>query len=376
MKIPAFIKTIRFRLTLWYVSFLIFLIIAMMIGINVVMWQYRSVLPEINSQIPADFRSWSQNLTEENAEIFHDLRYYSIIGVGIVIVIGAIGGYFLSGIMLKPVDKIASLAGRSSYNNLKERLNYSGPNDEIKRLADTFDNMLTRLDGAVESQKRFIQDASHELRTPIATALTNIEVLEMNSEATAEDYQNLLRILKLSLNRINNISNSLLLLSEEANTTAKWSKVNIPAVMAEVVNESEVEAMRNGINLIQNSPDSEAAIQGDAFRIKQAIFNLVDNAIKYNSAGGTVSLATHIEGELVIIEVADTGIGIAAADLPRIFDRFFRVDKSRSRQRGGSGLGLAIVKKIVEDHRGAISVNSIPGCGSTFRVSLPLYRLS
>lgn len=376
MKIPAFIKTIRFRLTLWYVSFVILLIFALLIGVNVVMWQYRSVLPNFDSQNPADFQSWSQVLTQEKSNIINDLRRYSIIGVGIVIVAGAIGGYFLSGVMLKPVDKIALLAGRSSYTNLKERLNYSGPNDEIKRLADTFDNMLTRLEGAVESQKQFIQDASHELRTPIATALTNIEVLEMNSEATIEDYQNLSRILKLSLDRINNISNSLLLLSEEANATAKWSKVDIAAVMAEVVNESEVEAMRTGINLIRNFSDSEAAILGDAFRIKQAVFNLVDNALKYNIPGGTVSVTARIEGEFVTIEVSDTGIGIAEEDLPRIFDRFFRVDKSRSRQRGGSGLGLAIVKTIVEEHRGHVSVNSIPGRGSTFCVSLPLYRLS
>jgi signal transduction histidine kinase len=103
------------------------------------------------------------------------------------------------------------------------------------------------------------------------------------------------------------------------------------------------------------------------------IFNLVDNAIKYNLPGGSVEITVQIENRLVIIKVADTGIGIAAEDLPRVFDRFYRVDKSRSRQRGGSGLGLAIVKKIVEEHGGMVSVESIPGQGSTFRIQLPLY---
>jgi signal transduction histidine kinase len=376
MKIPAFMKTIRFRLTLWYVAFLVLLILALTIGVNVVTWQYRGALPDFNSPPPADLQSLSQTLIDQRIAIFNDLRLYSTIGTAIVIVLGAIGGYFLSGVMLRPVDKVSILAGRSSYTNLKERLNHTGPNDEIKRLADTFDNMLSRLDGAVESQKQFIQDASHELRTPIATALTNIEVLELNSEVTIEDYQNLSRVLKLSLERISNISNSLLILSEDSNSSTKWSKVDTSAVITELVNEFTAEAKRAGINLIWKAPVSEASIQGDAFRIKQAICNLLDNAVKYNRPGGFANIVTHIQDQSVIIEVADTGIGIAAEDMSRIFDRFFRVDKSRSRQRGGSGLGLAIVKKIIEEHRGSVSVCSTPGQGSTFRLVLPLCRPS
>jgi signal transduction histidine kinase len=301
------------------------------------------------------------------------LRNYSIIGVAIVIVVGAIGGYFLSWTMLKPIDKVTSMARKSSYANLKERLNHTGPDDEIKRLADTFDDMLNRLDDAIESQKQFVQDASHELRTPIATALTNIEVVEMNSEATIADYNELTRVLKLSLDRMNNISNSLQLLSEDAHAEAKLVRVNIEEVISEVVNEAEIESKRQGIILNWKPSAAEVTILGDVFQIKQVIFNLVDNAVKYNQPGGSVDITVHIENRLVIIEVADTGIGIAANDLPRVFDRFYRVDKSRSRQRGGSGLGLAIVKKIVEEHNGMVSVESTPGRGSTFHIELPLY---
>jgi len=300
------------------------------------------------------------------------LRNYSIIGVLIIIVVGAIVGYFLSGRMLKPIDKVTSVARRSSYSNLKERLSYNGPDDEIKRLADTFDNMLNRLDDAVESQKQFVQDASHELRTPIATALTNIEVLEMNSEATIADYNELTRVLKLSLDRMNNISNSLQLLSD-GGFILQRGKINISEIISEVVTEAEIEARRQGIILNCKPSAAEVAIPGDAFQIKQVIFNLVDNAVTYNSPGGSVDITVSIENRLVIIKVADTGIGIAAEDLPRVFGRFYRVDKSRSRQRGGSGLGLAIVKKIVEEHGGMVSVESIPGQGSTFRIQLPLY---
>lgn len=370
MKIPSFMKTIRFRLTLWYVSFLVLVVIALLIGLNLKMGQSISVSPQSTnpeSQQPS-------NQTSTVVDNFNlDLRNYSIIGVAAVIVVGAIGSYFLSGAMLKPIGEVILLARRSSYSNLKGRLNYTGPNDEIKRLADTFDNMLNRLNAAVDSQKQFIQDASHELRTPIATAMTNIEVLEMNSEASIEDYRELTNVLKLSLDRINNISNSLQLLSGDSNYTANWTKVIIKEVVTEVVNESEIEARRLGVDINWNEPSDEAAIIGDSYGIKQVIFNLVDNAVKYNHPGGSVNITIRNESKSIIVQISDTGDGIAAEDLPRIFDRFFRVDKSRSRQRGGSGLGLAIVKKIVEDHHGSVSVDSIPGLGSTFSVEFPIY---
>lgn len=195
----------------------------------------------------------------------------------------------------------------------------------------------------------------------------------MKSEANVADYQELTRVLKLSLDRMNNISNSLQLLSEDSNSMVRLEKVNILEVITRVVNEAEMEAGRQGIIINWKPPGTEAFVLGDVFRLQQVVFNLIDNAIKYNQPGGSVNITVNAKDQSLIIHVADTGIGIAAADLLRVFDRFFRVDKSRSRQRGGTGLGLAIVKKIVEDHRGTVSVESIPGQGSTFRVQLPLY---
>ena len=368
MKIPSFMRTIRFRLTLWYVSFLMIVIVALLAGLNV------KVGGTIAVPAPAGSTPQVQTLPKnpDNNNVRNDLLKYSITGAVIALVVGSIGIYFLSGTILKPIDKVTSLAKRSSYSNLKERLNYKGPNDEVKRLADTFDDMLNRLKGAVDSQKQFVQDASHELRTPIATAMTNIEVLEMNSAATIPDYQELTQVLKLSLDRMNNLSNSLQLLSEDSNLTAKLEKVDIPKIIDQVVNETALEARRQGVVINWKSADVGMFILGDTFRIKQAIFNLVDNAIKYNRPGGSVNISLSTENQLGIIQVADTGIGIAKDNLSKIFDRFFRVDKSRSRQRGGSGLGLAIVKKVVEDHQGTISVNSVPGNGTAFRVELPL----
>jgi signal transduction histidine kinase len=366
MRIPSFMRTIRFRLTLWYVSFLMIVVIALLIGLNLRVENITAV------PIPSGPPSQVQTAPEDNS-FRNDVRDYSITGAVVALVVGSVGIYFLSGTILKPIDKVTSLARRSSYSNLKERLNYHGPNDEVKRLANTFDDMLGRLKSAVDSQKQFIQDAAHELRTPIATALTNIEVLEMKSEATIADYQELTRVLKLSLDRMNNISNSLQLLSEDSNSLARLEKVNIPEVITRVVNEAEMEARRQGFAINWKPPAAEALVLGDVFRLQQVVFNLVDNALKYNRPGGSVIVTLHTENQSVIIQIADTGIGIAAADLPRVFARFFRVDKSRSRQRGGNGLGLSIVKKVVEDHQGTVSVESVPGQGSTFSVKLPLY---
>jgi two-component system, OmpR family, sensor histidine kinase ArlS len=368
MKIPSFMRTIRFRLTLWYVSFLMIVIVALLVGLNA------KVGGTIAVPTPDGSTQQVQTLPKNpDNNIRNELLKYSITGAAIALVVGSIGIYFISGAMLRPIDKVTSLAKRSSYSNLKERLNYKGPNDEVRRLADTFDDMLNRLKGAVESQKQFVQDASHELRTPIATAMTNIEVLEMNSTATIPDYQELTRVLKLSLDRMNNISTSLQLLSEENTLTAKLEKVNIPKIIDEIADEAALEARRQGVVIEWKPPDVGTFILGDPFRIKQALFNLVDNAVRYNHPGGSVNITLSTENQLGIIQVTDTGIGIAKDNLSRIFDRFFRVDKSRSRQRGGSGLGLAIVKKVVEEHNGTVCVDSIPGKGTTFRVELPLF---
>jgi signal transduction histidine kinase len=370
--ILSFIKTFRFRLTLWFVTFLILMVFALITGLNLTLSRYRSTLPEPDFQTSSDLQSWNQKFNDVKSTIFRDFRNYSFIGMGIVIVVGAAVVYFFSGRMLQPVTKVSKLAKRISYSNLKERLNYSGPEDEIKRLADTFDKMLARLEGAVESQKYFIQDASHELRTPIATALTNIEVLEMNSQATVKDYQELSQILKLSLERLNNISNSLLLLSSDNNAIVVQLKIDLSVVIDEIVKESTSEAKRQGVSIIWNSQAFHPVVLGDEYRIKQAIFNLIDNAIKYNRPGGSVEITIQTHEQSIVIKITDTGIGIGPEDLPQIFDRFYRIDKSRSRQRGGSGLGLAIVKKIIEEHAGKISVESILGKGSTFGVILPL----
>jgi signal transduction histidine kinase len=374
MRIPTFLKTIRFRLTLWYSGILIILMIALLLGINAAMLGGRSRFPSPPPGFPGDVPSWRETLGDERDRNLTNLRNYSLIGIGAILVVGAVGGYVISGMMLKPIDRVSSLAARISHTNLKERIDHQGPQDEVKRLADTFDDMLQRLDGAFESQKQFIQDASHELKTPIATAQTNIEVLEMDQTATVEDYKDLMGVVKRSLDRLDSLSQGLLLLSQGSQPQNGRAEIDLTSLIDEVVTEARPSAAAVGLSLEVKQPIAGVMVRGDASQLKQVINNLVDNAIKYNRPQGTVRVSARAEGSTAILEVEDTGMGIAATERQHVFDRFYRIDKSRSRAQGGSGLGLAIVRKIVEEHGGTISIESNLGQGSTFRVSLP--RLS
>lgn len=373
MKVPPFMKTIRFRLTLWYSAFLILIMVGLVIGVNAAMRGSGPTMPETPPFIN-DVPSWRQVIQEERDRNLRNLRNYSLMGVGAVLVVGVVGGYILSGTMLKPVEHISSLAERISQRNLKERINHQGPSDELKHLADTFDEMLQRLDSAFESQKQFIQDASHELRTPIAIAQTNLEVVEMDEGATTADYKHAMEVIKLSLERMTSVNDGLLMLSEGGPTQSGWSVVNVASIVDEVAMEERANAAASGISLQVEPPAHDVVVRGDAMRLKQAIINLVDNAIKYNRPGGMVKVSAQAGDSDVIIQVQDNGIGISQTDQQRIFDRFYRVDKSRSRAHGGTGLGLAIVKKIAEDHKGSVSVESVPDQGSTFRIVLPRHR--
>ena len=375
MKMPAFTKSIHFKLTVWYSAILISLTILLIIGLNIAVRQATLEPPIILSQFTP-----GQNTPREIFDIVRHnqldlLRNYSIIGICCLIALGGVSIYFLSRMMLKPVDRVSSLAARISSTNLKERINYAGPDDEIKRLADTFDGMLGRLENAFESQKQFIQDASHELRTPIAIAQTNIEVLEMDNKATIKDYERLKDILKMNLERMSTLSEKLLLLSESEQGKANWATVELAPLLTELAAEFKTKAGESGINVELASIESSLPVLGDAFRLKQALVNLVNNAIKYNRPSGEVKISARADDAQVIIEIKDNGIGISQADQQRIFERFYRVDKSRSRAQGGSGLGLSIVKKIVEEHGGTISVESILGEGSTFRITLPRRKM-
>jgi signal transduction histidine kinase len=372
VKAPVFMKTIGFKLTLWYVLFFFLIGALLIVGFNLTMEIAQSNIPPRFTGDPRPPVEIAQNVGESYGDY---LIMYSWISFGVLLLLCAIGGYLLSKRMLKPIDNVAALATRISTSNLKERINYQGPDDEMKRLADTFDNMLNRLEEAFNSQNQFIQDASHELKTPIAVARTNIEVIEMDENPPPEDYRKLVEVLKMNTERMNQLSEKLLLLSKNQQQIAEYSIINVNSLIGDILKEIDAYARNKNIELVFNAPAEELLIEGDYFAIKQAFTNLIDNAIKYNRPCGCVRISTHKDGQNVVIVVEDNGIGISEEDQKHIFDRFFRVDKSRSRAQGGTGLGLAIVKEIIESHKGTVSVKSEPGAGSVFTITLPLYSV-
>ncbi len=367
------LRTFRFRLVAWFVGVTTLLVILMMVGIV-------SALNLTKEQDPppviVDRQAWEERLAEQREEYMHDLKFYFTIGSAWVLLIGSAGMYVLSKELLKPIDDVTYLASRISHTNLKERINYRGPNDEIKRMADTFDSMLGRIEESFEQQQEFIQNASHELRTPIAIALTNIEVQEMDETPTVEEYRELTQTIKASLERMNAVNNNLLLLSEGNNPKMSFAPVDINTILNELIRETTNTASKSNITISPELSDKPIIINGDIMMLRQCFFNLIENAIKYNKENGTVTVRSFTDAMNASVIVSDTGIGIPKDALPNIFRRFYRVDKSRSRQKGGSGLGLAIVERIVSLHGGTIHVESELDKGSSFTVILPIDTVS
>ena len=270
---------------------------------------------------------------------------------------------------LAPVSRVTDTA-RAIENSpdLNRRVGYRGPQDEIGRLATTFDRMLQRLDQAFKSQKHFVADASHELRSPLTVIRGNLDLLKRN--LNPDDRAECLRAIESETARMTKIVTDLLLLAEvESSQSGPQGTVALKDILLGEVMRTEPLIGRRKI-VVARAED--ISIKGDTHKLRQLVGNLVDNAIKYTPDGGTVTVSVFRDSEWARLQVADTGIGIAPEDLPHIFDRFYRVDKARSRASGGTGLGLAIVKAIAEQHGGKVTVSSEPGEGSTFTTSFKL----
>jgi signal transduction histidine kinase len=244
--------------------------------------------------------------------------------------------------------------------------------DELGRLSITINDMIRRLHDSFARVRQFSADASHELRTPLTIMRGEIE-LGLRSPKSLEEYRELLESTLEEIMRLTTIVDNLLTLEKADQGTggANFSEVDLQALVEELYEDTELLAARKSI-AIRLRTSTPITIVGDRGRLRQLFLNLVDNAIKYTPDGGGVSLALERHDGAAVFEVSDTGVGIAADDLGKIFDRFYRVDKARSRELGGSGLGLSIAKWIAELHRGTITVRSEPRKGSTFTVTLPI----
>ncbi len=303
-----------------------------------------------------------------------ELRRDLFAGVLLVLFLASAGGYFLARKSLAPVASMNSQTQRISAENLSARLDVTNSRDELGRLATTINDLLARLENAFKEQQRFIADASHELRTPLAVLRGETEVA-LGKTRSVDEYQQSLSLIQDEAERLSHIVEDLFILARQPiNTHAALNKehVSLNDAVRDCARAAQVLAFRKGVRLKLEKDSPSIALNGDEDLIKRMILNLLDNAVKYTPAGGEISLSLARQNGNAEIIVRDTGIGIPAEAQPRIFDRFYRVDKARARTMGGAGLGLSIAQWIVEVHGGAINLVSTPGHGSTFTVVLPI----
>lgn len=305
------------------------------------------------------------------------VRLAWLVGGGIALLLAAAGGALISGTALRPLRNFTETANHIvTAQDLQQRLNAPHPHDEVGQLADTFNQMMERLEVLFDTQQQLVADVSHELRTPLATIQGNLDLLRRGAASDPSMLRESMDAMNAEVARMSRLVRDLLMLAEsDAGAPLQLRPVELDTLLLEVYREAVLIA--NNRVKVRLGHEDQAVIQGDPDRLKQLLLNLVNNAIAYTPEGGSVTLSLHRRPDgWVRVAVTDTGVGIAPDDLPHIFDRFWRHDKARSRKLGGSGLGLSIAKSIVEAHGGRIAVESEPGKGSTFEVLLPLNRLA
>ena len=299
-----------------------------------------------------------------------ELRRLLVIALPVMLAATAAGGYLLAARALAPVDEIAGLAGRIDATALHERLDLDLPDDELGRLARTFDAMLLRIEDAFERQRRFTADAAHEFRTPLAMMRSEID-LALHRPRTAEEYRTALQSLEGDLGRLTTLVTRLLTLAraDAGHVVAQRSHVDLAAVVGVILDHYRQPAARANITLVDER--AAAVAMADEDLLIQALVNLIDNALVHTPDGGRIAVGCTREPGRVRLWVQDTGRGIPADQQPHVFDRFHRVDTGRARQHGGVGLGLAIVRAIAEGHGGTVELTSEVGRGTRIALVIP-----
>jgi len=381
--------TLRWRLTLWTAGLFLVLGLGLVLFITSMtaiqipqilrieleptqqpLSDYPAVLPTSSHETPPPFEETPDSQAEGAPEIvIRQVRSISLIGIGLFALVGAVGAYWIAKQSLRPVRHLSRLAQEIQVQTLHQHLPAEGPPDELKELADAFNGMLLRLEKAFEQQNHFIADAAHELRTPLATLRTNLEVIQRDPDATLSDYKEMSSVLERALSRLEKLVEGLLLLAK-GEKEIRTEPVEMEVLLGEIMQEIEQLARTHQVRISLDVRES-LTVRADTPLLGRAISNLLENGIRYNRPGGSVTVTVQRALNGVEICVEDTGIGIPLDAQPHIFERFYRVDRSRAREQGGYGIGLSIVAHIVHLHGGHIQLQSTPGLGSIFTIWLP-----
>jgi len=308
---------------------------------------------------------------EEEISSIEEIKLFLFIAIPVSILLAGLVSFWIVDRSLSPLKMFSRTVRQITHKNLNERVAPETETRELTELADSFNDMLNRLQKAFEVERRIISDASHELKTPLSVILTQCDVVLQKSR-TKEEYIEALETVKDSGKNMKCLVNNLLSLARLDSgllEPSRFERVQANDCIDEAVNAARILGESKGVRLHLHTKDM-IEISGSRERLAEAFLNVIENGVRYNSEGGSVEIETSREGDTALIQIKDTGPGIEEKDLARIFERFYRADASRSTE--GTGLGLSIAKAIVEAHGGEISAISTPGKGSCFFIRLPL----
>ena len=382
-------KTIRFRLTIWYSALLFFFCSLFLLSMNLLLQDYFQrdawepagqgwmITQRLEETAPGLKRF--KNLNEDAREFFVESRINDLKNIQKVslysllplTVLSFAGGYLLSGQMLKPISDLNEEVKRKSMKNFKEKIVFEDNGDEISEVMRNFNRMSSRLGKSFDSQKEFVENASHELKTPLAVIQANIDSVIEDDAVTKEELVTVLKESKKSIDFMDKLTEDLLLLSLLEVGVEKEELV-LKDILDEAVSQLKHLVEEKGVDIsweIDKKLSNVKAL-GNAVLLERSFMNIIENALKYSDCKN-ILISMKREDNLIVISIKDDGKGISKKEQEKIFERFYRIDKSRARKSGGSGLGLAIVKKVIAVHEGNISVMSSRGSGCEFVVKLP-----
>lgn len=389
---PEFIRSVRFRLTAIYSMVLFALAAVMMAGLYGILsarlneervyltYEVATVEPVPGGvaitprEVRAEYRTVEQRANERALRL---LRQYSSTALAILFLASLGVGWLVAGRVLAPIGRITAVARDIQATDLSRRIALRGPPDELKQLADTFDAMITRLDEAFDGQRRFIQEASHELRNPLAVIRTNLDVAMADPDPDPAEMQRTMEVVSRTASRMSRLVDDLLVYGRQGAPAHDIGAVDVPKVVVEVCDEFRAPAGERHLELVTEidpavAGSGRATVDGDRVALRQAAANLLANAVRLAPEGSTITVATGLDGPFVTLAVSDQGPGIDPEHRNLVFQRFWRGDASVARTDGRSGLGLAIVDQIIRDHGGSVQLTESGDGGSTFTIRIPL----
>ena len=324
----------------------------------------------------ADSSYDSASIEADSVTVTDIMRSFSTQGLEVMALTAAVSLLFTwwaTGRLVKPLERLTEQLRTIDEKKLDQPVEVKKGTKEIFQLSESFNDLLARLDASFQVQKRFAADAAHELKTPIAGMKTSLQVLQMDEEPQIKDYQEFVQDADDCLGRLSQTVDSLLAMAG-GSKILEHKPVPLKSTLKKVLSDLKEKAAGQDVSLSLEAPE-ELTVPGSPVLFQRVLFNVAENAVKYNHRGGSVCIALHRAGNMAAVEVADSGMGISKEHLSEVFQPFYRVDPSRSQDIEGSGLGLAIAASVMERYQGKIRVDSIPGKGTTVLLQFPIVEI-